>query len=83
MSFALIEAMAHGRSMVAADVAGARDALGRTSSAIAAVDSTVELAAAIRERFADPTVASSEGRANRTIVEERFSLERTTTRSPI
>ena len=77
MSLALIEAMARGRSVVAADVAGACDALGRTSSAIVAIDSPVELAAAIRERFADPTVTSLEGRANRTIVEERFSLART------
>jgi glycosyltransferase involved in cell wall biosynthesis len=77
MSLALLEAMARGRSVVAADVAGVRDALGAASSAIVPVDGPAELAAAICERFADPALASSEGRANRATVERRFSLERT------
>lgn len=76
MSLALLEAMARGRSVVAADVAGARDALG-ASSAVVPVESPIELAAAIKERFAHPTLASTEGGANRAIVEERFSLART------
>lgn len=76
MSLALLEAMACGRSVVAADVAGVRDALGGTSSAVVPVESPVELAAAIRARFEQPALASSEGTANRAIVEESFSLER-------
>jgi glycosyltransferase involved in cell wall biosynthesis len=76
MSLALLEAMARGRSVVAADVAGARDALGQASSAVVPVESPTELAAAVVARLADPALASAEGAANRTLVEGRFSLAR-------
>lgn len=76
MSLALLEAMARGRSVVATDVAGARDALGESSSAIVPVESRAELAAAISARLADPALAAAEGAANRRMVEERFALSR-------
>ncbi len=76
MSLALLEAMARCRSVVATDVAGARDALGAKSSAVVSVGSHTELAAAVTMRFADPTLAETEGSMNRAIVEERFSLQR-------
>lgn len=76
MSLALLEAMARGCSVVAADVAGARDALGQASSAVVPVEAPAELAAAVVARLADPALASAEGAANRANVEERFSLDR-------
>ncbi len=76
MSLALLEAMARGRSVVAADVAGARDALGRDSGAVVPVADPDELAAAIRARFGDASLTAAEGAANRAAVEARFSLQR-------
>ena len=75
MSLTLLEAMACGRSVVAADVAGARDALGQFSAAIVPVEAPAELAAAICVRLEDSALAAAEGAANRVAVEERFSLE--------
>jgi glycosyltransferase involved in cell wall biosynthesis len=60
MSLALLEAMARGRSVVATDVPGAREALG-DEAAIVAVEAADELADAIAERLLDPALAAAEG----------------------
>lgn len=74
MSLALLEAMASGRPVVAADVAGVREALGANASAVVPIGSPRPLAAAILARLGDPARAAAEGVDNRAAVESRFSL---------
>jgi glycosyltransferase involved in cell wall biosynthesis len=64
MSLAVLEAMARGRSVVATDVPGAREALG-DAGAIVSVEAGDELAGAIVERLSDPELAAAEGRKAR------------------
>lgn len=74
MSFAMLEALATGRSVVATDVPGAREALGEGSGAVIAIGDRRSLADAVAERLLDPERADAEGRAARLRVVERYDL---------
>jgi glycosyltransferase involved in cell wall biosynthesis len=78
MSLALLEAMATGRSVVATDVAGVREALGEGSSAIVAVEDRGALADALVRRLLDPALARAEGEAARRRAESSYDFSRTT-----
>lgn len=70
MALTLLEAMATGRSVVATEVAGARDALGDDAGRIVPVESVPELVDALVERLRDPDLAAAEGRAGRLRAEQ-------------
>jgi glycosyltransferase involved in cell wall biosynthesis len=76
MSIALLEAMARGRSVVATDVPGAREALAESGELVPAENPSA-LAAAISARLSDPTRAEAEGRAARQRVEQLYPLRST------
>ncbi len=77
MALTLLEAMARERSVVATDVAGAREALGVGAGAIVAVERPESLAAAIVERLLEPERAAAEGRTARARAEQSHDLRRT------
>jgi glycosyltransferase involved in cell wall biosynthesis len=72
MSLTMLEAMASGRSVVATDVAGAREALGD----VVPVEDRLALADAVVARLLDPAGAAEEGRANRAKVERDYDVRR-------
>jgi glycosyltransferase involved in cell wall biosynthesis len=78
MSLGLLEAMATSRSVVATDVAGAREALGQNSSAIVPVEDRVALADALARRLQDPALARAEGEASRRRAEAAYDFAWTT-----
>jgi glycosyltransferase involved in cell wall biosynthesis len=78
MSLALLEAMARGRSIVATDVPGVRDALRGRTGAVVPVERPDELARALLTRLLDPALTDSEGRAARELAERHHDLRRTT-----
>ena len=77
MSLVLLEAMATGRSVVATDVPGAREALGE-AGAVVPIEDPGQLADAMAERLLDPELAAEEGRAGRSRAERYFDVRRTT-----
>ena len=77
MSIGLLEAMARGRSVVAADVPGAAEALDETGDGLVPPEDSHALARAIVARLGDPGLAAAEGRAVRRRVEQSFPLQRT------
>ena len=77
LSVAMLEAMARGRSVVAADVGGAAEALGDAGSLVPAEDPPA-LAAAIAEQLLDPQQAAASGRAARQRAELLHDLKATT-----
>jgi glycosyltransferase involved in cell wall biosynthesis len=64
MSLAMLEAMACGRSIVATDVPGAREAIDG-NGAVVPVESADAIAQAVVERLADPAKAAAEGQEAR------------------
>jgi glycosyltransferase involved in cell wall biosynthesis len=78
MSLGLLEAMATGRSVVATDVAGVREALGDTSTAIVPVENDGALADALVRRLLDPALARAEGESARVRAESSYDFSRTT-----
>lgn len=72
MPLVLLEAMAVGRPVVAADVPGAREALGDRAGAVVPSDDPSALAGALVLRLTDPPRADAEGTAGRSRVEARF-----------
>jgi glycosyltransferase involved in cell wall biosynthesis len=74
MSLSLLEAMAVGRSVVATDVPGAREALGGEAGAIVATESVSELADAVVERLRDRDLAAAEGRSGRRRAERHHDV---------
>jgi glycosyltransferase involved in cell wall biosynthesis len=76
MSLALLEAMAQGRSVVAADTTGAAEALGGAAGAIVPIEDRAALADALVQRLLDPAFAAAEGRAGRARVERHYDLRR-------
>jgi glycosyltransferase involved in cell wall biosynthesis len=78
MSIGMLEAMASGRSVVASDVPGAQEALGREAGAVVPPEDTVVLANAIVTRLQDPAQAAAEGRAARESAERSHDLKATT-----
>jgi glycosyltransferase involved in cell wall biosynthesis len=77
MSIAMLEAMARGRSIVATDVPGAREALGADAGAIVPVGEPRALADALVARLLNPDEAALEGRAARLRADEHYSFETT------
>ena len=71
MSEVMLEAMAHGRSVVATEVPGAREVLGESAGEVVAVEDEGTLAVSIAERLRDPGLAAAEGAAGRAIIAER------------
>ncbi|HEX2040092.1 MAG TPA: glycosyltransferase [Acidimicrobiales bacterium] len=61
----VLEAMAAGRSVVAAEVEGMAEALGGEAGALVPPEDPVALADAVVARLLDPELAASEGRAGR------------------
>jgi glycosyltransferase involved in cell wall biosynthesis len=78
MSIGMLEAMASGRSIVASDVPGAQEALGREAGAVVPPEDTVLLANAIVTRLQDPAQGAAEGRAARESAERSHDLKATT-----
>lgn len=78
MSMAMLEAMAHGRSVVATNVPGAREAIGEDAGALVAVEEPGALAEALAERLLDSALTDAEGRAARARVESAHDLRRVT-----
>ena len=76
MSYALLEALARARSVVASDTAGAKEALGGRTKAIVPVEDAEALADALVERLLDPALAAAEGQEGRAWVEERHDVRR-------
>lgn len=74
MSFAMLETMAAGRSLVITDVPGARDALGDDAVGIVPLGDLRALAEAISERLLDPTLAAREGTAAQARVERHHDV---------
>jgi glycosyltransferase involved in cell wall biosynthesis len=74
LSLVLLEALACGRSIVATNVPGAREALGAEAGAIVPVEAPAALAAAVTARLLDPTLAAREGAAARGRAERLFDL---------
>ena len=71
-SIAILEAMACGRSLVATDVAGARESVSK-AGAIVPVDDRMAMSRAIVTRLMDADLRECEGRAARARVESLFS----------
>jgi glycosyltransferase involved in cell wall biosynthesis len=76
MSLAVLEAMAVGRSVVATDAPGAREALGGEAGAVVPLADPSALAAALATRLLDRPRADAEGAAGRRRAEARFELRR-------
>jgi glycosyltransferase involved in cell wall biosynthesis len=77
MSLALLEAMASGRSVVATNVPGVREALGDEAGAVVAPEAVAELADAVAARLLDPALAEAEGAAARRRAERQHDLRTT------
>jgi glycosyltransferase involved in cell wall biosynthesis len=77
LSLVLLEALACGRSIVATNVPGAREALGAEAGAIVPVEAPAALAAAVTARLLDPALAVREGAAARGRAERLFDLRAT------
>ena len=77
MSIGMLEAMARGRSVVASDVPGAREALGRSAGALVPPEDATALANAITARLNDAAKSAGEGRAARRQVERAHDLRTT------
>lgn len=75
LAYAVLEAMAAGRSVVASDAAGMREALGSgldRVGAVVPVGDVAALAQAVLERLADPGLRAAEGRRARARAVELF-----------
>jgi glycosyltransferase involved in cell wall biosynthesis len=78
MSLAILEAMARGRSIIATDVAGSREAVGDEAGAIVPPEDPDALAAAIAKRLSDAALREAEGRAARARAVRSHDVRRTT-----
>ncbi len=72
---AMLEAMAHGKAVVATDTEGARELLGK-KAVLAKIKDPVGLAAKIVELLRDDSLRAVQGGENRKAAGEKFSLER-------
>ncbi len=72
---AMLEAMMHGRPVVATDTEGARELFGKSAS-LAKIKDPVDLVAKISEVLADDYLRTTRGSDNRKTAGEKFSLER-------
>jgi glycosyltransferase involved in cell wall biosynthesis len=71
----MLEAMMHGRPVVATATEGARELFGK-SALLAKIKDPVDLAAKISEMLGDDSLRKSSGEENRRTAGEKFSLER-------
>jgi glycosyltransferase involved in cell wall biosynthesis len=76
-SLAILEAMALGRTVVAADVDGVREALGENVGEVVAQDDPSALVTPIVERLLDARLAAREGRLAAKRAEDFFDIRRT------
>jgi glycosyltransferase involved in cell wall biosynthesis len=76
MSLTMLEAMARGRSVVATDVAGAREALGEDAGELVPIEDPEALARALAGRLLDPSLAAEEGRAGRRTAQRVHDVRR-------
>jgi glycosyltransferase involved in cell wall biosynthesis len=72
---AMLEAMAHGKPVIATETAGARELFGKKADLVK-VKEPLALAAAISEMLSNETERASVGSANRAAAADKFSLER-------
>lgn len=77
MALTMLEAMASGRSVVATDVPGAREAIGDTSDAIVPREDPPALAEALGRRLLDPRIPAAEGAEGRARAERSHDVRRT------
>ncbi len=80
MSITMLEAMARGRSVVSADVGGARDAIGEDAGAVVDASDPHALAQAIAARLSDRSLSEREGAAARRRVETYYDVRETAAR---
>ena len=71
----MLEAMMHGRPVVATSTEGARELFGK-SAGLAKIKDPVDLAAKISELLADESLRAARGSDNRRSAGEKFSLDR-------
>jgi glycosyltransferase involved in cell wall biosynthesis len=76
MALIVLEAMARGRSVVAAAADGVRESLGDDSGAVVPVGDPGALARAVAERLRDPGLAATEGAAGRARAERFHDVRR-------
>jgi glycosyltransferase involved in cell wall biosynthesis len=69
-----LEAQAAGRSLVASDLPGVREALGLGAGALVPPGNASALADALAPRLASPDLADAEGVLGRRNVEQRFDV---------
>ena len=74
----MLETLARGRSIVASDVSGAREAIADDAGAVVPIGDVAALGSAIVERLMDAELMEREGRAGRRRAEERHDLRKTT-----
>jgi glycosyltransferase involved in cell wall biosynthesis len=79
MALSMLEAMASARTVVAADIEGAREALGpeagRVAGALVTPGDPAGLSVSLTRRLTDPDLAAAEGRVGRQRVEARYHTE--------
>ena len=80
MSLSMLEALAAGRSVVATDGPGAREAVTSDVGEVVPVEDPGALAAALITRIADPALRTAEGAAARSRAEEHYGSERSAER---
>jgi glycosyltransferase involved in cell wall biosynthesis len=76
-SLAMLEALARGRSLVASDVSGSREAIADDAGAVVPIGDVQALASAISERLGEPELTEREGLAGRRRAEENHDLTKT------
>ncbi len=76
MALVPLEAMASGRSVVATDVDGVREALGPDAGVVVPAADGAALVEAVSHRLADPALCEAEGAAGRARVLARFDVRR-------
>lgn len=72
---AMLEAMAHGKPVVATETEGARELFGK-SATLAKIKDPLDLAAKITALLADPAACETCGKSNQASAGEKFSLSR-------
>ena len=76
MALTMLEAMARGRSVVATDVSGAREALRGEAGAVVPRENPAALAEALVTRLLDRGLATTEGARGRGLAERFYDARR-------
>ena len=77
MALTILEAMSRGRSVVATDVAGSREALTDGGGVVVPVEDVAALEAALVTRLLNPELAAEEGRVGRAAAERHHDVRHT------